>query len=93
MLAIETMSNKNNGVTKMIRCIDFNKSMPMSLYQSYHTENVSLKFAFYKIAVMSNIAWHLKAKKPRKKQKDARLTKTLLFTIQKILVTVRSDEK
>lgn len=93
MLAIETMSNKNNGVTKMIRCIDFNKSMPMSLYQSYHTENVSLKFAFYKTAVMSNSLASESKETEKKKQKDARPTKTLLFTIQKILVTVRSDEK
>lgn len=49
----------------MIRYIDFNYSMPMHLYQSCHTVNISLKLPYYKIALKSNIVWHVKAEREK----------------------------
>lgn len=66
--------------------------MPMDLYQSCHTVNVSLKLLFYKTALKAKIACHLRAKR-QKKQNVTRQAKTLIFAIQKLLVTVRCDEK
>lgn len=67
--------------------------MSTGLYQSCHTVNVSFKRPFYKTALKSNVAWHLKAKEAGKEHHNARQAKTLIFTTQNLLVTVRCGEK
>lgn len=66
--------------------------MSTGLYRSCHTVNVSFKCPFYKTALKSNVAWNLKGK-AEKEQHDARQAKTLMFTTQNLLVTVRCGEK
>lgn len=58
---------KRRGQAKPIGVCVEHIPLPIGLYQSRHTVNVSLKLPFYKTAFKSDVAWHLKAKIQRER--------------------------